>query len=404
MVATSSGAARPDEIRRHNLALMLTHVHRDGALSRAELTQRLGLSRSTVKSLVDDLTQLGLVADVVPSAGQGGSTGVGRPSHVVAPHRGGPFVLAVDIGVEETTFAAVGLGGDVYARQTRATARIQEPGAVVDAVADWVVRSGGDGCDWGDGWLAGVGISVPGTVDATSGRVGIAPNLDWHDVPLGALLADRLPAAVPAAVGNDADLAVLAEHARGSARGSADVVYLMVRVGLGAGIIAAGLPLRGHSGSSGEIGHNQLDPAGPPCHCGKRGCAETFIGDGALLALAGHPGPVSDAAVASVFDQARDGDERALSAIRTVAGHLGHVIGDLVNTLDPERVVVGGSLTGLLDVARPELEAALANATFAVLGRRADLRAGALGDDAALLGAAEAAFASLLADPVGARA
>src|ERR1700749_3715298 len=96
-------ATRPDAIRRHNLSVMLGHVHHDGALTRAQLTQRLGVSRSTVGALVADLTRLGLVEERVPTGGDR----VGRPSYVVGPHPSGPFVVAVDVDVTQVTSAAV---------------------------------------------------------------------------------------------------------------------------------------------------------------------------------------------------------------------------------------------------------------------------------------------------------
>lgn len=107
-----SPAARPDAIRRHNLSLVLGQVHRDGAVTRAELTQRLGLSRSTIGALVADLTDRGLVEESVPSGGPR----AGRPSHVVGPHSHGPFVVAVDLDVTHVTAAAIGIGGTVLAR------------------------------------------------------------------------------------------------------------------------------------------------------------------------------------------------------------------------------------------------------------------------------------------------
>ncbi|HEX2549983.1 MAG TPA: helix-turn-helix domain-containing protein, partial [Nocardioidaceae bacterium] len=106
-------AARPDAIRRHNLALILGHVHRDGFLTRAELTQRLGVSRSTIAALVADLIELGLVTESVPTGGDR----VGRPSHVVGPREDGPYVVAVDVDVSQVITAAIGIGGDVLARQ-----------------------------------------------------------------------------------------------------------------------------------------------------------------------------------------------------------------------------------------------------------------------------------------------
>src|SRR3954447_3347583 len=135
----ASPAARPDAIRRHNLALVLDHVHRDGALTRAELTQRLQVSRSTMGALVADLIELGLVEEVVPTGG----SGVGRPSHVVAPHGGGPYVVAVDVDVTQIVTAGVGLGGTVLAREVVPTGPdLANPVAIADRIAELARRVG----------------------------------------------------------------------------------------------------------------------------------------------------------------------------------------------------------------------------------------------------------------------
>jgi predicted NBD/HSP70 family sugar kinase len=389
----SSGAVRPDEIRQHNLSLVLSHVHRDGALTRAELTQRLHLSRSTVGALVGDLAQLGLVEEVVPSGG----ARVGRPSHVVAPHAHGPYAVGVDVDIAHVTVAAIGLGGSISAREVIPTEHEVTPDQLVGLVAEALPRlhatvgSGGRVC--------GVGVSLPGTVDLLTGRVGVAPNLGWEGVPLGDLLRDVVPADAPIVVGNDADLAVLAEHQRGNARDCDDVVFLIGRIGVGAGIIMNGVPVHGRDGHAGEIGHNVLDPGGPLCHSGKRGCIETFLGENALLELAGRPLPRTDAKVAALFKDARNGDPSALRAIAAVAEPLGRAIANLVNTLDPERVVLGGSMGEVLDLARADVEAAVERYAFGLSQAGVDLVLPAFGTDSALLGAGEVAFTALLADP-----
>lgn len=386
---------RPDAIRAHNLSVMLGHIHRDGALTRAELTQRLGVSRSTVGALVADLTQLGLVEELVPTGGER----VGRPSHVVGPHRAGPIAYAVDVDVAHVTVAAVGLGGDVLGREAiPCEPEHTVPETVVGLVIEALPRlrqmvSPGSS-------TAGIGVSVPGTVDRRSGHVSVAPNIDWRDVPLGALLRQMLPPRLAIAVGNDADLAVLAEHHRGGARNLDDVVFLLGRVGIGAGIIANGQPLRGHDGYAGEIGHNVVDSNGPPCHCGKHGCVETYIGEGALLRLAGREQPPSDEATAAVFADARAGDQVALNAVRGVAESLGRAIASLVNTLNPQSVMLGGHLSELLDIARADVERTLFEHTLEARGAHVQLIHPSFGADSALLGAAELAFADLLADPL----
>jgi predicted NBD/HSP70 family sugar kinase len=400
VVVRRQSAARPDTIRRHNLSLLLTYLHHEGALTRAELTQRLGVSRSTVGALVADLTVLGLVEELVPTGG----AGVGRPSHVVGPSSHGPIAIAVDVDVTHVTLAAIQLGGTVLVREE---VSLREAGNTAQAVAQLIVEAVPRLCIV-DGRHAaapaGIGVSVPGTVDRDSGRVGVAPNLGWHDAPLGDLLREYAPAGLPIIVGNDADLAVLAEHRRGSARDCDDVVFLLGRAGVGAGIIIGGVPLRGHDGHAGEIGHNVVDSRGPRCHCGKNGCVETYVGDGALLALAGRQGEPTEAAVDAVLADARAGDPAALASVRAIAEPLGRAIADLVNTLNPQRVVLGGTLAHHLDIARHEIEQSLDRHALELQGRTVQLVAPALGLDSALLGAAEAAFAQLLDDPLAMRA
>jgi predicted NBD/HSP70 family sugar kinase len=389
----ASGAVRPDDIRQHNLSLVLSHVHRDGALTRAELTQRLHLSRSTVGALVGDLAQLGLVEEVVPIGG----ARVGRPSHVVAPHAHGPYAVGVDVDIAHVTVAAIGLGGSISAREVIPTEREVSPDQLVRLVSDAVPRL--RAAVGSSGRICGVGVSVPGTVDLLTGRVGVAPNLGWEDVPLGEMLQTAAPSGVPIVIGNDADLAVLAEHQRGNARDCDDVVFLIGRIGVGAGIIINGVPVHGRDGHAGEIGHNVLDPNGPLCHCGKHGCIETFLGENALLHLAGRPLPRTDEKVTALFADARAGDPSATHAIASVAEPLGRAIAHLLNILNPERVVVGGSLGEVLELARDEVEAAVERYAFALSRPGVELVLPAFGTDSALLGAGEVAFTALLADP-----
>jgi predicted NBD/HSP70 family sugar kinase len=179
-----------------------------------------------------------------------------------------------------------------------------------------------------------------------------------------------------------------------------DVVFLLGRIGVGAGIISGGRPLRGIDGYAGEIGHNVVDATGPACHCGKSGCVETYIGERALLRLAGRSEPPSDEVTAAIFADARRGDAAALAAVRGVSESLGRALASLVNTLNPQRVMLGGYLSELLDIARPDIELALKEYALDAPGRNVQLMPPSFGADSALLGAAELAFAELLADPL----
>ena len=387
--------ARPDTIRRHNLGLLLAQIHRHGELTRAQLTKRLSMSRSTIGALVADLSELGLLTERVPSGG----ARAGRPSHVVGPRPDGPYVVAVDVDITHVTTAAVGIGGHVLARHTVPTVTSPPtPDEVAEQIAS-AIEVLGSAVDGAVGPV-GIGISVPGTVRRHTGIVHFAPNLEWREVAFRDLVARYLPARIPIEVGNDADLAVRAEHLRGNARDCDDVVYLLARVGVGAGIITEGRPLRGHDGLAGEVGHNVLDASGPACHCGKRGCVETYIGDNVLLHLAGRDVPPTPEAVAAVFADAKAGDDCAAQAIDTVADALGRTAGSLANLLNPQRFLFGGSLAGILDFSAERVTAALDAHVLGGSHGQLEFFGPGLGDDSSLLGAAELAFADLLADPL----
>lgn len=380
---------RPDDLRRHNLGAVLAQVHRDGELTRAELTARLGLSRSTIGVLVADLAGLRLVSAQVPTGGER----AGRPSHLVGPRDDGPYAFAVDVDISHVCVAAVGLGGHILARQDLPLGPEPTPGAVRTLITDAIATVAGKVA--ADAWPVAVGISIPGTV-SDHGVIGFAPNLGWHDVPLGTLIAEDLPGQLPVVLGNDADLAVIAEHQRGAGRGCEDLVYLLGRVGVGAGIVVGGRPLVGHARRAGELGHIVLNPAGPECSCGKRGCVETYVGDTALLRAANR-----DGSVAEVVAAAMSGDATARAAVQATARWLGHVVANVANFVDPERVILGGSLGRMFTAAPEAVLESIGNNVFEATSNMPELCTPALGEDSALLGAAELAFAGLLADPLG---
>ena len=165
------------------------------------------------------------------------------------------------------------------------------------------------------------------------------------DEPIGAALGRRAGHRRPVTVGNGADLAALAEHARGVAVGCDNVIYLHGDVGVGGGIIAGGRRLTGHGGYGGEVGHMVVNPQGRPCGCGSRGCWETEIGEYALLRAAGRSdGTGAGTRCCAVVDAADRGDAMAQTALRQVGDWLGFGVANLVNIFNPEMVIFGGTM------------------------------------------------------------
>jgi predicted NBD/HSP70 family sugar kinase len=387
---------RPETARRTNRAIVLEHIHQHGELARADLTQLLGLNRSTIASVIADLVGLGLVSERVPAR----SDGVGRPSHLVGPRSDGPYVIAVEIDADHVTTSAVGLGGDVLSRDDH-DLRPQDTGAT--AVADRILADAATiARDVPAGaFLVGVGVSLPGTVRSGDEVVVQAPNLGWRDEPFHELLASRFPPGLPIRLANDADVGAMAEQLRGAASGASDAIYLIGKIGVGAGMIVGGKALTGAGGLAGEVGHMVLDPAGPVCRCGSNGCMEALVGEAALLRASGWLRPPTRHAVAQIVEAARLGEPAARAGIAQVGSALGLAIANLVNLLNPEVVILGGSLAPILELGATSIEAQLDRHAMAGSRRMVTLRTPGLGDDSSLIGAAELAFRPLLADPYG---
>ncbi|ADD40833.1 ROK family protein [Stackebrandtia nassauensis DSM 44728] len=240
------------------------------------------------------------------------------------------------------------------------------------------------------------------TSGADSSHSGAA--VDDSNGSRGASPADRSRAAAPLdrpiTVGNVADASALAEHTRGAARGLSNVIYLYGDVGIGAGIITGGHRLAGHAGYGGEVGHMVVHPGGRECGCGSRGCWETEIGERALLDTAGRTERVGRDAVLSVIDAARRGDSAADRAVRQVGDWLGFGVANLVNIFNPEVVLFGGTLRDVYLAAAATVRSRLNKTALPACREQLRLRTPELGDDAALIGAAEMAFEALLTDPL----
>ncbi|HEX2356435.1 MAG TPA: ROK family transcriptional regulator [Micromonosporaceae bacterium] len=383
-----------DEIRRQNLGALLRYVHVHGATSRAELTVELGLNRSTIGALTADLAAAGLVTEAVPR-----ETGrAGRPSLVVRPESGRVYAYALSVEVDRIRAARVGLGGEVLDRRVADRPRgsdVRDTAAPLAGFVHDMHRSVP-----ADAVYIGCGVAVCGMVRHADGMVRLSPNTGWIDEPLGVALAAALGCDRPVSVGNVADLAALAEHARGVAMGCDNVIYLYGDVGVGAGIIAGGRRMMGHGGYGGEVGHMVVHPGGRPCGCGSRGCWESEIGEYALLRAAGRTATVGREAVLAVVDAARRGDAGAQAAVRQVADWLGFGVANLVNIFNPEMVIFGGTLREVYLASAAQVRSRLNSMALPACREHVRLRTPELGEDAALVGAAELAFEQLLADPL----
>jgi glucokinase len=255
--------------------------------------------------------------------------------------------LGVDVGGSATKWVLLGPDDTVVERGRAPTSRLG-PKAVAEAVASFA-RPG----------VERVGTALPGHVDRASGRVLFVPNLagEWSGFPLTEALAERT--GVPAtAVVNDAIAFGLAELRLGSR--TSDAVFVTLGTGVGGAVANSGRVLTGRYGNLGQIGHLTVDPNGPACPCGNRGCAEAFAGAPALVAAFTSAGGRNGATAREVAEAARAGDPVA-GAVFGAAGHaLGIALGDALAVFAVDTVVIGGGLAAALPLLRPGIEAELA--------------------------------------------
>ncbi|MFJ8795726.1 ROK family protein [Streptomyces sp. NPDC102462] len=372
-------------MRRRNLARVMHAVSAEGPLSRAAVASRIGLTRAAVSTLVEELTRWGLLEELGPER----PGRVGRPGSALAVSDRGPAGIGAEVGVDHLAVCAVDLRGEVRARAVRHGAnrgRAAEP--VLDELAALVRRVVAQAEPAGL-WPAGLAVAVPGLVARDARTVVRAPNLDWRDTDLGALL----PVGLPLTVDNEANFGALAELWLGAGT-PRDFLHVSAEIGIGAAVVVDGRLLRGTRGFAGELGHVPVRPDGPRCPCGGRGCLEQYAGEEAVLRAAGLlPGEDLVGLLARRADEGHEGVRRALHDAGTA---LGIALTGAVNLLDPQSVVLGGALAGLSPWLLPSLAGELADRTA---GPPCPVSVSRLGSEGPLLGAAHSVVRAVLDDP-----
>jgi predicted NBD/HSP70 family sugar kinase len=356
------GKVLPGHGRRHNRALILDELRRNGPQSRADLARVTQLTAPTVSTFVTGLIEDGIVEE----RGRR-SAGTGKPATLLQVVPDARHTIAVDLS-DQSRFVGgvVDLVGGVVERRTVARRGRTGDAAVrltADLVADLMART--------DRPVVGVGIGSPGVV-FPEGVVQASSNLRWRDVPLAADVGRNLgrDLDVPVHVVNDANAAVVAELQFGGATGS-NLLVVKVGLGVGAGLVLDGHLIEGDGSAAGEIGHAVVDPSGEACACGNRGCLETVVA-GAL-----RP------------DRLDGLDEAGRDAVLAAAGdRLGTALAPIVSLLNLAEVLLSGPPDVLGEPFRRALVDAVKQRTFPLVGRRFQARPTATGRDDVLRGAA----------------
>lgn len=398
--------AAPETIAR--VFQVLVHRRR---VSRTDLAEITGLTRTTIGTIVDHLIDLGIVSE----AGVGKSQG-GRPPIIIEFNHDAAYAIGAGMHDLHWDLVMTNLDAEVILREEVTIADTRPESAVEAAVVGY--RRLAARVPSNAHLLPLVGLGSPGVVDMATGIVHSAVDLGWGTVDLGKEVGDRI--GIPVVVANRSRVGALAEiwcaHLRGEVR---ELVYVTIGTGVAAGIVHDGVLVRGANSSAGELGHVVVAPDGPVCGCGNRGCLQTLVNENAILtranALAAGAGIAEFGTAQEVIVAAREGippprrrrhahddavengaeedlfDTRGIAAERTVdeAGrYLATALGTVINLLNPEQIVLGGPL---IDAGPALLEAThhhLAHRAMAYPMSAVTVRGSSFGRDSSAIGAA----------------
>ena len=394
-------------MRELNLSLVLRFIHNEAPVSRAQIAQVTGLNKSTVSSLVEELLAHKLIHETGVS-----SVGTGRPAKLleVNPQAGG--IIGAELGVDFVAVALTDFTGNILWRKMAEADPADAQEKTLNQTLD-LIRKAMEFCNKKELYLLGLGIATPGTVNLDEGLLIFAPNLQWRNVPLRDFFTDHTGLKV--FVENDANAAAVAEHLFGAARQSQDFIFVFAGIGIGSGLFLDGSLHRGDVGYAGEIGHSPImaEPFQSPCHCGNRGCWETYANQYSLIQrvrarleakrssiipdlMKEQNAPLS----MQIIKQAADaGDQETIESLAETGAAMGNGFATLINILNPEKIVLGGPLSIVGDYLLPSVITTAKKHALPEMRPKVDILLSSFEGDASLIGAVSIVVDDILSNP-----
>lgn len=392
-------------IREINLSIILNALRDHPPLSRAALAVATGLNKTTVSSLVKQLTDAGLITE-----NGVGKSSTGRPGILLQLNPAAGSIIGVEIGVDFISVVLTDFAAHVIWRHQVRTDGHEVQAAILRRamtnIEAAVARAKAHGLP-----ILGMALGVPGLVNVESGTLLYAPNLGWENVALRQMLQAKFD--FPIFVDNEASMAAFGESYFGVARGSRNVLYVSAGVGIGGGLVLNGRMFAGAAGFAGEVGHMTLDPVGLQCNCGNRGCWETLASQSAVFRRihtcidAGSPSKLArfktskheGLTIPIVVRAAEEGDPVAREALNETGNYLGIGLANLINALNPEMVVFGGILSLAKEFLLPVIQQTIGDRALRWSSRSARIVVAAYGSDACVMGAVAMVYDHILRQP-----
>lgn len=373
-------------VRELNRFHVLDCIRRFEPVSRIEIVDRSGLSRGTVSTIVGELLEDGLVHEA-PSQAQGVQSR-GRPRTLLQMNANAAFVVGVKISMHQLSISVTNLRADPLAALILPIrARRLDPDTVAAILEDGV-RAAVANADLKLSDIRGLGVGLPGFIDSAAGVSRWSPILGDMPVPFAQMVQQRL--GPPTVIQNDANLVAMAERWFGHGQDVEDFLVVTLEGGVGMGLYLGGEMRSGAHGQGSEFGHTKMAIAGGPrCRCGQTGCLEAYVGAYAILREAGRhielPPDLDELSLEReahrVAELARGGADALRGVFERAGEMLGLGISNLINVLDPAKVVISGAGVHAADLLAPALRESVRRNTHVGIAGRCEVIFREWGDD-----------------------
>lgn len=378
-------------MKKLNKSIILETIIADSPISRTAISEKTGLNKATVSKLVNELIASQLVCETGPGESSGG-----RKPVMLLFNREAGYAVGVDLGVNYILTVLTDLQGSII-KERRVPLHENGFDHVLEqliASIRWTLAKAPDS-PYG---VIGIGIGVPGLV-RPDGMIMTAPNLRWNKIDLKSQIEETFQ--LPVAIDNEANAGALGEKSYGDYQTAKDMIYVSAGIGIGVGIILNNHLYRGFSGFSGEMGHMTINLDGRPCSCGNRGCWELYASENALLEEAakvlGEEQTADEMTLDYLVHLAEKGREEVIELFRSVGYYLGVGIANVINTFNPELVVIGNRLSLIKSWIEESLQACVEQRSLQYHHKRVQIEFSKLAMKSAAVGAATLAIQAFFA-------
>jgi len=369
-------------IKQINKSLVMNIIREKRNISRAQISKITGLNRATVSAIVDELIYEGIVIE----EGLGESKG-GRKPIILRINENYGCIIGIDLGVNYVSVLLANFNAKTLWSKKLMLNIGESQEEIIDKIFTLVDEALINAPKTIKGIL-GIGMGVPGITNHKEGIILKAPNLNWENVNIKEIIREKYDTKI--FIDNEANVAAIGEKWFGTGQKFKNLIYVSAGIGVGAGIIINDKLFRGANGLAGELGHMTIDVNGIKCSCGNIGCWELYASEKALIRLMSPQNDINyskNKKLIDIIEQARNGSIEAINSFKSVAKFLGLGIVNLINTFDPELIIIGNTISLAYDLIIDEVKRIVNDNCFTAKHSKVKIEVSRFGTDACAIGA-----------------